>query len=205
MGSKKKTATPKTDRSTATRQARLSTYHAVEPRRQRFVAEYLVDLNGARAAKAAGYTPRAARQGAYWLLKDPRIRALLAEEEKKLLAKSELSAQNVLETIRQHVMRDVAGFIRPDGSLKSLHELTPSQLRVIDKIVKQVDGGESTYVIDGLIRWTEMAAKHFSLLTERVEVVDGRHIEDKLNEVRDRAVKAGHAWTKPDVGKKGMK
>ena len=46
-----------------------------------------------------------------------------------------------------------------------------------------------------------MAAQHFSLLTERVEMVDPRHIEDKLIEARERAVKAGHAKKYPDVGK----
>ena len=51
-----------------------------------------------------------------------------------------------------------------------------------------------------LHKWVEMAAKHFSLLTERVELVDHRHIEDKLIEARERAVEAGHAKKHPDVG-----
>ena len=46
-----------------------------------------------------------------------------------------------------------------------------------------------------------MAAQHFSLLTERVEMVDHRHVEEILIEARDRAVKAGHAKKYPDVGK----
>ena len=40
-----------------------------------------------------------------------------------------------------------------------------------------------------------------SLLTAGGELVDHRHIEDKLIEARDRAVKAGHAKKNPDVGK----
>ena len=61
--------------------------------------------------------------------------------------------------------------------------------------------GTLTYRIESLFKWVEMAAKHFSLLTERVEMVDHRHIEDKLIEARERAVTAGHAKKNPDVGK----
>ena len=45
---------------------------------------------------------------------------------------------------------------------------------------------------DGLSGVWGMAAKHFSLLTERVELVDQRHVEEILIEARDRAAKAGH-------------
>ena len=128
------------------------------------------------------------------------MKALVAEEEKKLLARSDLTAQNVLEVIRRHIMRDVRQLVGEDGTFKPLHELTPDQIGIIDQIVVDADG-TVTYRIESLYKWVAMAAKHFSLLTERVEMVDGRHIEDKLIEARERAVKAGHGWTNPDVGK----
>ena len=168
-------------------------------RRKRFVAEYLIDHNGTRAAVAAGYSARSAKQLASQLLKDVRVKALVAEGEKTLLAKAGLSAQNVLEVIRRHVMRDLSTLVREDGTFKPLHELTPDQIQIIDKIVEDADG-TVTYRIESLHKWVEMAAKHFSLLTARVEMVDHRHIEDKLIEARDRAVKAGHAKKNPDVG-----
>ena len=184
----------------STRSSRLATDRSTAARRTRFVAEYLIDHNGTRAAVAAGYSARSAKQLASQLLRDDRVKALVAEKEKKLLARSDLTAQNVLEVIRRHIMRDVRQLVGEDGTFKPLHELTPDQIQIIDQIVVDADG-TVTYRIESLYKWVAMAAKHFSLLTERVEVVDGRHIEDKLNEVRDRAVKAGHEWTNPDVGK----
>ena len=169
-------------------------------RRTRFVAEYLIDHNGTRAAVAAGYSARSAKQLASQLLKDVRVKALVAEGEKTLLATAGLSAQNVLEVIRRHIMRDVRQLVGEDGTFKPLHELTPDQIQIIDKIVEDADG-TVTYRIESLHKWVEMAAKHFSLLTARVEMVDPRHIEDKLIEARERAVKAGHAKKYPDVGK----
>ena len=105
---------------------------------------------------------------------------MIAADEAKALAKAELSAQNVLEVIRRNVMRDVSKFVCDDGTMKALHELTPEQVKCIDKIVRDADGKVS-YRLEGLDRWTEMAAKHFSLLTERVEIADHQKVIDILN------------------------
>ena len=95
---------------------------------------------------------------------------------------------------------DLSQFVREDGQFKALNELTPEQIQIIDTIVRNADG-TMTYRIESPYKWAKMAAQHFSLLTERVEMVDPRHIEDKLIEARERAVKAGHAKKYPDVGK----
>ena len=97
-------------------------------------------------------------------------------------------------------MRDLSAYVQADGHLKPLHELTPDQIRLLDGVVRKPDGS-ATYRLNPPYKWVEMAAKHFSLLTERVELVDPSHIEDKLIEARERAVKAGHAKKYPDVGK----
>ena len=184
----------------STLSSRLATDRSTAARRTRFVAEYLIDHNGTRAAVAAGYSARSAKQLASQLLRDVRVKARLAEKEKKLLARSDLTAQNVLEVIRRHIMRDVRQLVSEDGTFKPLHELTPDQIQIIDQIVVDADG-TVTYHIESLYKWVKMAAKHFSLLTERVEMVDHRHIEDELIKARERAVKAGHAKKHPDVGK----
>ena len=180
---------------------RVSTYRASEARRKRFVAEFLIDHNGARAAVAAGYSKHSAKQGAFQLLSKPRIKALIAEKEKEALAKSELSAQDVLEVIRRNVKRDLSEFVRADGKFKALTELSPEQLRCIDKVVRTPDG-KFTYRIEGLEKWVEMAAKHFKLLTDRVELIDHRDVEDKLIEARERALEAGHGKKKPEGRKR---
>ena len=74
------------------------------------------------------------------------------------------------------------------------------QIRLLDGVVRKPDGS-ATYRLNPPYKWVEMAVRHFSLLTERVELVDHRHIEDKLIEARERAVKAGHAKKHPDIGK----
>ena len=159
-----------------------------------------LDLNATQAAIRAGYSPKTAMFIGHENLRKPKIKTVLAESEAKALAKADLSAQNVLEAIRRHLMRDVRQLVGKDGTFKKLEELSLDEAGIIDKIVEDADG-TVTYRFESLHKWVEMAAQHFSLLTERVEMVDPRHIEDKLIEARERAVKAGHAKKYPDIGK----
>ena len=127
-----------------------------------FVREYRLDLNATQAAIRAGYSPKTACIIGHENLTKPNIKAMLAESEAKALAKADLSAQNVLEAIRRHLMRDVRQLVGEDGTFKPLHELTPDQIEMIDKITEDADG-TVTYRIESLLKWVEMAAKHFSL------------------------------------------
>ena len=206
MGSAKKTAKKiakkKTARLPPPRPARLATTKGLTPKQAAFVREYRLDLNATKAAIRAWYSAKTASEIGYENLRKPQIKKLIAEGEAKALAKADLSAQNVLEAIRRHLMRDVRQLVWKDGKFKPLEELSSNEAAIIDKIV-EADDGTVKYRIDSLHKWTEMAAKHFSLLTERVELVDHRHVEDKLIEARERAVKAGHGKKNPDVWKKG--
>lgn len=68
-------------------------------REARFVAEYLIDRNGPRAYAAAGYSKRSARNGAYVLLKKPQVQAALAEGQAKILAKTTITHERVLDAL----------------------------------------------------------------------------------------------------------
>jgi hypothetical protein len=71
------------------------------PKEQMFIAEYLIDGNGTRAALAAGYVASNARKSASEALKRPRVQAALKAAKAKLLNKLELSAAKVLEDIER--------------------------------------------------------------------------------------------------------
>lgn len=59
--------------------------NALTPKQLLFVAEYLKDNNGARAALAAGYSKASARRQAYQMLNhQPEIKAAIDAERKKL-------------------------------------------------------------------------------------------------------------------------
>lgn len=64
---------------------------------QAFTEEYLIDFNGARAARAAGYKASNARDQAYELLKDPRVQARVAEHAAEHSAKATATVDAVLD------------------------------------------------------------------------------------------------------------
>lgn len=145
---------------------------------QRFVAEYLVDLNATQAAIRAGYSPKTAHVQGSQLLDNPKIAAAIAAGKSKQLAKAEITAQRVLDEIGRLAFSDVRGLFDADGNLKPIHTLTDEQaaaiasLEVIKKNAEAGDGKIDT--VHKLKVWDktrslEMLAKHFALLTERVE------------------------------------
>lgn len=56
------------------------------PKQERFVAEYLIDLNATQAAIRAGYSEKTARSIASELLTKPDIAAVVAQGNKALIA-----------------------------------------------------------------------------------------------------------------------
>lgn len=99
-------------------------------RHQRFVAEYLRDLNGTRAAIAAGFSPKTARVQASRLLTKADIQAAIQAAQAKHLAKLDLTAENVLEQLRRIVMFDPASIYREDGSMLPVREM-PAEARAV--------------------------------------------------------------------------
>ena len=76
----------------------------------RFVAKYLVDRNGARAASRAGYSKRTARVKAAQLLAKETVRQVVATGARKQPDKVELKAEKVLASI-------LSGRLRHSGAV----------------------------------------------------------------------------------------
>lgn len=65
----------------------------------RFVAEYVIDLNGKQAAIRAGYSPRTAESQASRLLSNAKVKSAVAAAKRKIAAKLDLTAKKVLADI----------------------------------------------------------------------------------------------------------
>lgn len=69
-------------------------------RQERFVEEYLVDFNGAAAARRAGYEPKYAGKRASLLLKEPEIRQVVQEKMARRAEKLQLRQDTVLQELK---------------------------------------------------------------------------------------------------------
>ena len=69
------------------------------PRRQRFVTEYLVDLNASQAAFRGGYSARTAPQQGSRLLKNVEVQAAIAAKQTQQLAAVNVRVEDVLRDL----------------------------------------------------------------------------------------------------------
>ncbi|WP_079218919.1 terminase small subunit [Herbaspirillum robiniae] len=66
---------------------------------KRFIDEYLVDLNGAAAARRAGYTDKSCRTSAAHILADPKVQELLAAKMEERSHRVEITQDEVLKRL----------------------------------------------------------------------------------------------------------
>lgn len=75
---------------------RASKTTGLTPKQQRFVAEYLIDLNATQASIRAGYSPRTAEQQGPRLLGNVGVQAAIAGARAKVAKRLEISAERVV-------------------------------------------------------------------------------------------------------------
>lgn len=172
---------------------------ALNPKQQRFVAEYLVDLNATQAAIRAGYSEDTAGSIGGENLQKPEIAAAIAEGKAKQLKSTDISATRVLEELRRLAFIDMRGYYDDLGNLKPIQELSDDQgaaLAGMEVIIKNAEAGDGVtdrihkFKVWDKTRALEMLAKHFKLLTDVMKIEDANAIEGRLTAARNRLAKA---------------
>jgi phage terminase small subunit len=153
----------------------------INPRQQRFVDEYCIDLDGKRAALAAGYVgtfPNYPNEAATRLLRSPPVREAIASRKEGQLKRAELSASTVLDQLRALSMIDMRDFFDDDGALKPPSRWSVDMGRAVvsfDTVKKNVTSGDGKsddvfrVRLADKVRSLEMLAKHFGLLVDRLD------------------------------------
>nr|WP_299241410.1 terminase small subunit [uncultured Halomonas sp.] len=113
------------------------------PKQQRFVDEYLVDLNGSAAYKRAGYkaTGNAAEVEAHRLLRNPKIEALIQQRMNDRSVRTQITADDVVCQLARMGMADVRKLFTAQGHLKAVHELdddTAAAVQSIEVVTKTI-------------------------------------------------------------------
>lgn len=90
---------------------------SMELRKARFVAEYLKDFHGGRAALAAGYSPTTASTMASKLLRDPQVIVSLQAEIEKAKTPNVLSLQEALEILTAIARSRLGEYINEHGDI----------------------------------------------------------------------------------------
>ena len=107
-------------------------------KQDRFVAEYLIDLNATQAAIRAGYSEKTARFIGAENLTKPNIAAAVAAAQAKRSERTEIDADYVLGTIRDTVERcESSDNYNPQAVLRGLELLGRHLAMFTDKTVNK--------------------------------------------------------------------
>ncbi len=147
------------------------------PKQERFVAEYLVDLNAAGAYRRAGYKVRndnvAAVEG-HRLLRNPNVVAVIAAGQAQRAARVQVEADEVLRGLLRIARADMRKYASwgPEGViLKESSTLSDDDAAAVAELSQTISesGGSIRFKLhDKLSAW-EKLGKHLGLFKEVVE------------------------------------
>lgn len=93
---------------------------ALTAKQQRFVIEYLVDLNATQAAIRAGYAAKGAKDQAYQLMQRPEIAAAIKEAMEARNQRTKVDADYVLNRLTEIDQMDLLDIMDDDMTIKPL-------------------------------------------------------------------------------------
>ncbi len=92
------------------------------PKQQRFVDEYLIDLNAAAAARRAGYAEKRADAMGHENLRKPEIAAAIAQAQAERAKRTQIDADWVLRRLAAMADADLADLYGPGGTLRPVSD-----------------------------------------------------------------------------------
>lgn len=158
-------------------------------KQQRFVAEYLVDLNATQAAIRAGYSPKTARQQGARLLTNAVLAAAIAEGQTARFDRLALDADGAIRLNAEIAGFDPIDLVDEAGNYRPLKDIPPAARRCIRRIRvhKQnltAGDGQTDRVVDYEFYDKHPALdrdyKRHALLKERVEMTHRVTLEDLI-------------------------
>jgi phage terminase small subunit len=167
---------------------------ALTPKQERFVSEYLIDLNATAAYKRAGYVAKghAAEANAARLLRNAEVEAEIAHRSKKTAEKYELTQELVIRSIVQELAFDPAKLYGADGKLLPITELPEDVRMALTSVEFEQHGSPDAPVFVRKVKWSqrqgarEQAMKHLGMFLE--DNKQKRGVEELPDDVLDKLI-----------------
>lgn len=96
------------------------------PKQERFVQEYLVDLNATAAAKRAGYSEKRSSELGYQLLQKTTVQAAIQEAMRNRSQRTEVTQDYVIEKLKEITDKEASD--AQDSELKYANKLKALEL-----------------------------------------------------------------------------
>lgn len=168
---------------------------ALTAKQQRFVVEYLVDLNATQAAIRAGYAKKGAKDQAYQLMQRPEIAAAIKSAMEARNKRTKVGADYVLQRLVEIDQLDVIDILEDDLSLKPLKQWPKAwrQYLVGFDLAEMFEGQGKERDMVGIlkkIKWPDKV-RNLELLGKHVNVnAFKEQLDVTVTSLSDRMVKA---------------
>lgn len=160
-------------------------------KQERFVEEYLVDLNATRAAIRAKYSPRTASEQGSQLLAKLKIRARIDEAMAELSKRTGANQERVIRELARVAFvnaEDVINFESATIESNATRDDTAAIASVKVKTIPTMDGEgvEREIRLADKLKALELLGKHFGMFTENINLTGDLGVEI-INDIPDNA------------------
>ncbi len=175
MGKKRKAVKPVTGELIAKQEVSYDKLLQQLPKqRQRFVQEYLVDLNGKQAAIRAGYSEKTAKEQASQLLTYLNVSQAIKAGHQRLAELAKVRQYEVVREFKKIAFADMRDFSSwgPDGvKLTDSEALTPEQTACVAEVSEQITESSRhvKFKLHNKIDALNSLAKHLGMFPSKVE------------------------------------
>ena len=152
----------------------------LQPKQQRFVDEYLKDLNGKQAAIRAGYSPLAAEAHASRMLRNHKVSKIVESRLAASTAKAQLTVERIDQEIARLAFSDVRKLFDEHGNLVSISELDDDAAASVASVETESrtegrDEAAREVITKKLKLWDKvsaltLAAKRLKLISDRQDI-----------------------------------
>lgn len=108
--------------------------NGMSPKQRLFIANYLTKQDATKAAIAAGYSPKNAKQAGYKALNHPLVKAEIDKHLNAICEKAELDAEKVMKQWAAISESDIRKFFTSDGHLRRVEELDEKSALAVSSV-----------------------------------------------------------------------
>ena len=144
-------------------------------KQDRFVKEYLIDLNATQAAIRAGYSPKTANEQGARLLANVSVQEAIAKAMAERSKRTGISQDRVIQELARIAFVNPQNVINPkDASVKA--DASEDDLACIQSVkVKTMDGAKGKSVerevrLNDKMKALELLGKHLGMFKDKLEV-----------------------------------
>lgn len=165
------------------------------PKQERFVEEYLVDLNATQACIRAGYSKKTAGAIGTENLSKPLIQQAISEKRSELSERTAVTAEKVVAALATVAFANIGDYFSVDSNgspCLNFEDLTPEQTAAISEVTVEqfvVGKGEDArpaikvkFKLHDKLRGLEQLGKYLALFVTRVEHLGAVTIQHELSD-----------------------